>query len=515
MKSFVASSSLVLLFAPAVRAQTPTVHFNAGGDFALSQIEPKQILVDDFNLDGHADLLVSTAGVSGGGRLDLFLGDGAGGFGGALEVGTHSAWAIAKGDFNGDGIVDVVSGESDPAGKKSRVFLNDGHGNLPESALLISGDSIADIAVADFNNDGKLDIVIAARVGDPGLVIYWGNGDGTFNGPFSLVSTLGFHAGSVAVGDFDNDGFVDIVSGSTTGAVVYRGPTFNPFSLAGPRSAISDVAVADLDGDGVLDIVSLDSTSGPGSAHICKGNGDATFTTIHDYVAGPNANHVAIADLTHDGVLDLAVACIDGDEIALFLGTGGGAFLPAQLLATGHGPVGVGVGDWNEDGLADLAAPMRNLGGAAFVSTFTQFIPGPGNYCTAKTSSIGCLPAIASRGLPSVSSTAPFLITASQIFNMKSGILLYGYAQASTPFNGGTLCIGGTLKRTPAQNSGGTGGGPNCTGTFSFDMNARIHSGIDAGLHPGVQVDAQYWYRDPMDPFHVGLTDALTFVIGP
>jgi hypothetical protein len=508
----------LLALASGLGAQTPTVHFTAGGNFALSQIEPRQILVDDFNQDGHADLLVSTAGLTGAGRMNLFLGDGHAGFGGALEVGTHSSWALAKGDFNGDGIVDVVSGEADLNGKRSRVFLNDGLGNLTQSAVLISGDSVADLAVGDFDGDGKLDIAIAGRVGNPGIVVYIGHGDGTFTGPMSIGSTLGFHADSLAAGDFDGDGLDDLVSGSTIGAVVFRsfgGGVFNTFSLAGPSTAVSDVAVADLDGDGVLDIVTLDSSSAPGSVHVCHGNGDATFTTIHDYLAGPNANHVAIADLTHDGIPDLAVACSDGNQIALFLGTGGAAFLPAQNLATGSGPVGVGVGDWNEDGLLDLAAPLRNQGGPGSVSIFTQDIPAPSSYCSAKTNSQGCTPAIGSSGTPSASSSAPFLVTASQVLNQKTGLLLYGYAQGSTPFQGGTLCISGGIKRTPAQNSGGNSGASDCSGTFAFDMNARTQSGIDPGLRPGIGVDAQYWYRDPADAFHTGLSDGLHFVIGP
>lgn len=53
-----------------------------------------------------------------------------------------------------------------------------------------------------------------------------------------------------------------------------------------------------------------------------------------------------------------------------------------------------------------------------------------------------------------------------------------------------------------------------CSGSFAYDMNARIQSGIDSGLVVGASVYCQYWTRDPADPFTLGLTDGVSFVIG-
>jgi len=130
-------------------------------------------------------------------------------------------------------------------------------------------------------------------------------------------------------------------------------------------------------------------------------------------------------------------------------------------------------------------------------------------------STVGCPTAIAFQGFASASDPTPFEISASDMINQHVGMLLYALAPANTPFAGGTLCLGGTLKRTPLQNSGGNVGPNDCSGTFSFDFNARIQSGIDPLLVPGAEVFCQYWSRDPQSPSTTSLSDALVFLINP
>ncbi len=77
--------------------------------------------------------------------------------------------------------------------------------------------------------------------------------------------------------------------------------------------------------------------------------------------------------------------------------------------------------------------------------------PEPADYCVGKVNSQGCTPAIHFVGSPSASSANPFLITADQVLNNKTGFLIYGFTPAATPFQGGTLCFSGALKRTPAS----------------------------------------------------------------
>lgn len=138
----------------------------------------------------------------------------------------------------------------------------------------------------------------------------------------------------------------------------------------------------------------------------------------------------------------------------------------------------------------------------------------PQVYCTAKVNTQGCTPQIGSTGAPSASLAAPFTITAANVLNQRFGVLVYGFQSAFTPFQGGTLCLVGP-RRTATQFSNGTTGPSNCTGTFTYDFNARIQSGVDAQLFVGQTVSAQYYYRDPAASFGAGLTDALRFTICP
>ena len=169
-------------------------------------------------------------------------------------------------------------------------------------------------------------------------------------------------------------------------------------------------------------------------------------------------------------------------------------------------------------GPGDVLVLSPGVGGGALSNAFPwgpSRCPAPADYCVGKPNSQGCTPKIDFVGTPSASNATPFLITAGEALNNKTGFLVYGFAPASTPFMGGTLCFAGTLKRTPAQGSGGNPPPNDCSGSYVLDFNARIQSGIDANLVVGKNVYAQYYMRDPGASFGVGLSDALAFTICP
>jgi hypothetical protein len=142
------------------------------------------------------------------------------------------------------------------------------------------------------------------------------------------------------------------------------------------------------------------------------------------------------------------------------------------------------------------------------------YAPAPTAYCTAKVNSQGCTPAIGSTGAASASSASVFTVNASLLVDNKSGLLFFGFGPREQPFSGGLHCIQLPTKRVGLQSSGG--GGP-CSGTFLFDMQSYIQSGVHPGLIPGAMVYCQWWSRDPLDPtgFGTSLTDALSFGIAP
>lgn len=141
-------------------------------------------------------------------------------------------------------------------------------------------------------------------------------------------------------------------------------------------------------------------------------------------------------------------------------------------------------------------------------------VHGPEIYCVPKPASGGCVPTISAMGTCSASASRPFLIGASSVVEDKLGVLIYGESAASTPFQGGVLCVTAFVRRTSAQLSGSSG--VPCSGSFSFDFNAYVQSGVDPALIPGAIFFAQYWFRDPLDPagFGSGLTNAVRFGVG-
>lgn len=136
-------------------------------------------------------------------------------------------------------------------------------------------------------------------------------------------------------------------------------------------------------------------------------------------------------------------------------------------------------------------------------------------YCTAKTNTAGCAPAIGFAGTASYSNGLPFTISATNELNQQNGLLYYGLTQVALPFQGGWKCVGNPIVRTAIQNSGGSASGADCSGSYSFDFNQYVRSLVDAQLVPGVPVFAQYWSRDPASASTTNLSAAVRFTIAP
>lgn len=135
--------------------------------------------------------------------------------------------------------------------------------------------------------------------------------------------------------------------------------------------------------------------------------------------------------------------------------------------------------------------------------------PDAAAYCTAKTTSSGCTPAIGWTGTPSASGA--FIVSAAFVQPNQLGVLFYAQnGPAALPFQGGFLCVAPPVKRLAVQGSGGSGP---CSGAYAADFSAHYASGLDAGLVPGAQVWAQFWFRDPGAASGTGLTDALVFTL--
>lgn len=461
-----------------------------------------------------------------------------------LHGGSVFGYSVASlGDLNDDGTNDLAIGAyadynhsqgiscgavyvaflsySGSAVTATYLKISDGLNGLPGGQLgngVNFGSSVA--GLEDLNGDGFEDLAVGAMRDGAGAVwVLFLSQSGAVTGfqrITPLQGTLWFGS-SLAALDFDGDGLSDLAVGAARD------------SDSGVEKGAVYLLLLDQNG-GVNQEYKISATQGgfPGS-----------LLQQGDWFGGS----VACTDLDCNEVPDLAVGAQGDDDGGtdrgavwlLFMNANGTVQQHAKISSTQGGFTGTlsdgdlfgssvtAPADYDDNCALDLAVGARydsdggTHTGALWVLFMTPCVPVPSIYCTAKTNSLGCNPFIAYAGTPSVSSFTPFDIEAFNIVNDKNGLLFYGFGPKSLPFQGGYLCVNPPIKRTAVQNSGHAAPPPppNCTGSYSYNFNARIQSGVDPSLVQCTTVYAQYWYRDPQSPSTTGLTNALRFAIGP
>jgi hypothetical protein len=313
------------------------------------------VLTADFNGDGITDLIIVGSGIS------VLLGNGDGTFTGAPSLSVNSPGAIAVGDFNGDGIPDLALVPVVDEGS-SGVLLGKGDGTFTGGSFGNGNDAVASdsIVAADFNGDGKLDLVETCDSLDDQpcnlLQFLFGNGDGTFTP--SLGPPLAFYGSqSMVVGDFNGDGQPDlaVTNSGANGVNVFLnsgGGLSAVSAIPATGDSPSSIAAADFNGDGKVDLAV--ANSGSNNVTILLGNGDGTFTAAASPATGTAPNSVAVADFNGDGVPDLAVANAGSSNVTILLGNGDGTFTAAAGPAADTGSTSVVSADFNGDGKEDL-----------------------------------------------------------------------------------------------------------------------------------------------------------------
>jgi hypothetical protein len=274
--------------------------------------------------------------------------------------------SVVIADFNNDGNLDLAV--SDLGANQISILLGKGDGSF-HPARNFSVPSCAGLTVGDFNGDGIPDLAIVeyAGYGTGALGIYLGNGDGTFRAGASYL--LGRGPVWLAAADFNGDQHLDVAvanSGSDThgtgGSVMVlfgRGDgTFKKpatYKLPGGPFAI---AAADLNGDGRPDIA---VTTNAGSVDILINTGSGRFKHTKTYRAGFEPFGIAVAALGRNGKGHLDLVVTSGEGIGVRLGNGDGTFGEETVYSTsgiGLGPSGFVVADFNRDGNPDVAAVL-------------------------------------------------------------------------------------------------------------------------------------------------------------
>jgi len=261
-----------------------------------------------------------------------------------ITTGFQYLYGMAVADFNGDGKPDIVA--TDNSAKNLYVYLNDGTGNFgtPKiTPITMSALGPGRLVVGDFNEDGKQDVIVDTVAGLQADILLTGNGDGTFTQQQSLPGSYGFVSG-IAV-DINNDKHLDLVLGGNGSIFIYLGDGHGGFQQGtltsqGGSGLFTGVTTADFNRDNNLDFVAVSPLTTAG-IRFYPGLGNGTFSspTIANPSSLPQPTSVASADFNGDGNPDLLLGVDNASAVVPGNGDGTFNFSKLSYLATPFGNI--------------------------------------------------------------------------------------------------------------------------------------------------------------------------------
>ncbi len=321
------------------------------------------LVAADFNGDGRTDLATVSTKDSG---VAILLGDGNGNFEVQALVPVASApTGLIGADLNGDGKTDLITCNDTFSNSAITVLLSKGDGTFTQIASQAPYYQTA-LAAGDFNHDGNLDVV---SIANSSLYLEFGNGDGSFQNPVQIPNSppISYNAQLILTGDFNRDGKLDIVVPGIWVMLGNGDGTFQAPQLS--LSAASPMYTTDVNGDGQVDLVAFEPVSnygGSGAVAILLGNGKGAFM---DSRAVPVTSSYSLgagvaADFNGDGRLDLAVAegGYPNGQVSVELANRNGTFgqpIDSQIGSAAYTSSLLSA-DFNGDRKADLALPAND-----------------------------------------------------------------------------------------------------------------------------------------------------------
>ncbi len=361
------------------------VAFQAQMTFAAGD-GPSSVAIGDLDGDETPDLALAN-GYSD--NISVLLSNGDGTFESQrIFAAGDNPRSVAIGDLDGDGTPDLVV--ANIGSRSVSVLLGDGNGTFQSQMTFAAGDGPESVAIGDFDGNGALDLGVA-NIHSDNVSVLLGNGNGTFQAQMTFAA--GDDPYSIVIGDFDGDGAPDIaVANASSDNVSVLLGNANGMFQARMTFAAGDVpisvAVGDFDGDGAPDLAVANRHSD--NVSVLLGNGNGTFQAQMTFAAGDDPYSIVIEDFDGDGAPDIAAANGISDNVSVLLGNGNGTFQAQRIFAAGNYPNSVATGDFNADGKTDLAvANQRNLPSAGVSVLLGN---GNGTFQTQKTFAAGYVP---------------------------------------------------------------------------------------------------------------------------
>jgi len=310
----------------------------------------------DFDNDGDLDLALSGENASGqkftltyqnqNGSLSLYAND-------LIGVSNESSGSLAWGDCDGDGDLDLIVAGNSASGPVTRLYLNDGVGNLSwDNTQPLVGVGHASVSWGDVDHDGDLDLLVMGYDGAANVTtVYENDPPGSFT-PVSGLSLVGLRAGAADWADWDGDGDVDLMmvghNGTSRQVIFYKNDGAGQLNDDGthglPGLSLCDAAWGDYDNDGDLDLALTGEISGSPSpqrcARIYQNTGNGTLTMVVD-LSQIYRSSCAWGDHDNDGDLDIAFCGYTGSDIhtTIYTNTGAGFASAFNLFAVNNGSV--------------------------------------------------------------------------------------------------------------------------------------------------------------------------------